>query len=467
MDGLSWPVIDALIIDGRLPNFRQALSSGAAGILRSTTPPLTPAAWSTLFSGLPPSQHLVFDFTAREAGSYHFRICSSTDRQARMVWSLASDQARSVVVLNVPMTYPPVEVNGIMVAGMDAPHLRGAVAPLQATAKVLATAPDYAVDVMSHWFADREVFGDRLRAMHRARHRVALEWLDSANPDLFICVYVLADRVQHVEWSEPPSPAVTAAYGVLDEVLGDYMERADGGAQLMLISDHGFQEFRSEVCLNRMLFDAGLLRLKRGRCREIVLRHDRRRVMSRGGGPAPASCWHLPPRALWFEDVDWQRTRCAAFGLMGNMMVNLRGRDPEGIVAPGDDAAAVLRDVEQLVADTVGRSVGDVPVTVHPVDWDHQRPAAVSPPDAVVEIDGYRVGTWGGREFFSPTVLQANREGHNGTHAPEGVFLGLGETMPRRAERGVFDAIDITPTIMDLLDLDPEDCLPGSSLVER
>ncbi len=138
MDGLSWPVIDALLAEGRLPSFRQALQSGSDRILRSTTPPLTPAAWSTLFSGLPPSQHRVFDFTAREAGSYRFRLCTSTDRQARMLWSLASDQGRKVVVLNVPMTYPPVEVNGIMVSGMDAPRLRGAVEPRQGLAKVLA-----------------------------------------------------------------------------------------------------------------------------------------------------------------------------------------------------------------------------------------------------------------------------------------------------------------------------------------
>jgi predicted AlkP superfamily phosphohydrolase/phosphomutase len=126
----------------------------------------------------------------------------------------------------------------------------------------------------------------------------------------------------------------------------------------------------------------------------------------------------------------------------------------------------VLRDVGQLVADAVRPTVGDVGVTVHPVSWDHGRPAAVSPPDAVVEIDGYRVGTWGGREFFCPTVLHDNHEGHTGTHSPEGVFLGLGRGMQHRAERGVNYAIDLTPTIMDLLELDPKSRFPGRSLKE-
>jgi len=468
MDGLAWPVVDALRAEGRLPSFAKALRSGAAYTLRSTTPPLTPAAWSTLFSGLPPAQHMVFDFTARDRGSYHFRLCSSSDRQARMVWSMAGDEGRTVVVMNVPMTYPPVAVNGIMVSGMDAPRLRGAVSPPAALAKVLATAPDYAVDAMSHWFADREVFADRLRRMHRARHRVALDLLDSAAPDLFICVYVLADRVQHVEWSEIPSPAVRAAYEALDEVLGDYLDRLGGDDTLMVVSDHGFQSLRAEVCLNRILLDGGLLHFKRGRCRDVVARHNRRRALSRSGfGSAVRSCWHLAPRALWFDDVDWARTRCAAFGLMGNLMVNQSGREPEGIVEPGAETTSVLRDVEQLVADEVTRSAGRLPVTVHPVVWDHQRPATVSPPDAVVEVDGYRVTTWGGREFYCPTTLQDNREGHTGAHSPDGVFLGLGKGITRCAQRRLADAVDLAPTIMGLLDLDPGGHLPGSSLGER
>lgn len=467
MDGLSWSVIDALLADGRLPSFRQALSSGAAAILRSTTPPLTPAAWSTLFSGLPPSEHRVFDFTAREVGSYVFRLCSSTDRRARMVWSVAGAKGRKVVVINVPMTYPPTAVNGLMVSGMDAPRLRGAVEPERATARILATAPDYAVDVMSHWFDDREVFHARLRSMHHARHRVALDLLDSSAADLFICVYVLADRVQHVEWSEPPSPAVCSAYEALDRVLGDYLDRIGEGDTLMVVSDHGFQSLRSEVCLNRLLVDGGLLRFKRGRCKDLVSRHDRRRTLIRSGiGQDTPTSWHLPPRAVWFNDVDWGRTRCAAFGLMGNVMVNQRGRDPNGIVAPGKDTAAVLRDVGQLVTDAVGKTISNIGVTVHPVVWDQRGPSTVSPPDAVVEVDGYRVGTWGGREFFCPSVLQDNFEGHTGTHSPEGVFIGVGRGMPMRAEREVNDAIDLTPTMMDLLELDPETRLPGRSLKE-
>ena len=304
--------------------------------------------------------------------------------------------------------------------------------------------------------------------MHRARHRVALELLDSVAPDLFICVYVHADRVQHVEWSEPPSPAVTAAYEALDDVLADYLDRLGEGDALLVVSDHGFQSLRSELCLNRLFVDNGLLRFKPGRCRRIVDRHDRRRALSRGiYGPEAPTYWHLPPRALWFDDVDWGRSRCAAFGLMGNVMVNQRGRDPQGIVAAGADTASVLRDIGQVVTDAVARTVGDVDVTVHPVLWDHHRSATVSPPDAVVEVDGYRVGTWGGREFFCPSVLQENREGHSGAHALEGVFLGLGAGNPSLTERGSADAIDIAPTIMDLLDLDPGARLPGQSLAER
>lgn len=467
LDGLDWGVVDALVEKGLLPALQRVMDGGVSRVMRSTTPPLTPAAWSTLFSGLPPAEHGIFDFTARESGRYRFRLCAASDRQADMLWSLASDAGRGVVVVNVPMTFPATAVNGLMVSGMDAPTLAGAVHPASATATVLAISPDYRIDAMSHWFDDRDEFADRLLAMHRARHRLAVELLHSRRPELFICVYVLADRVQHVAWSEPPSSEVVAAYQTLDGAVADYLDSLGEDDSLVIVSDHGFQELRSEICLNQLLEQAGLLVLDRQRCRQLLDRHRRRLTLSRGRRAGDhASPWGLPPRALWFDAVDWSRTRCAAFGLMGNMMLNLRGRDPQGLVLPGADAAAVLRTAEQAVAD---RLRGER-VIAHPVDWDHRRSRRVDPPDAVLEIDGYHISTWGGREFYAPDSAEyeprESAAGHTGVHSPDAVLIAMGRGFEPRVERGTADALDIVPTLADLLALDLPDRFSGRSLVD-
>jgi predicted AlkP superfamily phosphohydrolase/phosphomutase len=464
MDGLAWPVIDALVGQGRLPHFRHAMAAGVSCTLHSTIPPLTPAAWSTLFSGLPPAQHGVFDFTAREAGSYSFRLCSSADRRAEMIWARAGAMDRTVAVVNVPMTYPAPAVNGVCISGMDAPELAGAVSPGATMATLLATSPDYTIDAMSHWFTSRDTFLTRLRGMHQARHRLILHLLDEMAPDLFIAVYVIADRVQHVVWSMPLAAEVIAAYESLDLVLGDLLSRLGPDDVLLLISDHGFQGYRSEICLNRVLADAGLLVLDRSRCLALLEHFNHGRVHTRSQDLQASDWWCLPPRALWFDMVDWSRTRCAAYGLIGNLMINLRGREVRGTVAPGDQER-LLDEVRALVVEAIHRLGHDVPVGLHRIEWDRQAMLPVSPPDAVLEIDGYRIGTWGGRELYAPAVLNPAAEGHTGTHSAEGVCLALGAGIPATPRRGTADATAITPTILDLLALPPDPGLPGTSLL--
>ncbi|MCP4549401.1 MAG: hypothetical protein GY835_23345 [bacterium] len=465
MDGLDWSVVDVLMEQGKLPHFGEAITAGASWVLRSTTPPVTPAAWSTLFSGVPPREHGVFDFTAREAGRYRFRLCSATDRQAEMIWTLASERGRRVVVLNVPMTYPATPVNGIMVSGMDAPDLPGAVSPRAALATVLARSPCYTVDAMSHWFAERKVFFTNLWKMHRARHRLAMSLVEKADPELFICVYVIADRVQHVAWRDPPTEEVTTAYEALDAVLGDYLDRLRPEDELLLISDHGFQRLEAEICLNKVLSDAGLLVLDRSRCRTLLAKVRQRWVHTRSVAERPDGWWSLPPRALWFDAVDWPRTRCVAFGLYGNLVINLRGRDPQGVVDQRRESASLLGDVEDLVSSILGER-GEI--RVHPIAWDHGSQRRISPPDAVVEMAGYRVATWGGREFYAPAIVGANAEGHTGVHSPEGVCLAVGPAFGSGSgRRGQADALDIAPTILELLGLTQRRALPGRLLMGR
>ena len=89
-DGLSWEVVDSLVARGELSNMKAVLDKGSSWVLKSTVPPLTPAAWGTIFSGLAPSEHGVFDFTSRDRGTYHFRLTKAADRRGEMIWSLAS-----------------------------------------------------------------------------------------------------------------------------------------------------------------------------------------------------------------------------------------------------------------------------------------------------------------------------------------------------------------------------------------
>src|SRR3990170_1666122 len=62
LDGATFDVLNPLIAEGRMPRLREAIAAGASGRLRSTVPPITPAAWTTFLTGKNPGSHGVIDF---------------------------------------------------------------------------------------------------------------------------------------------------------------------------------------------------------------------------------------------------------------------------------------------------------------------------------------------------------------------------------------------------------------------
>src|SRR5881227_2063263 len=124
-DGLTFRVLHPLMERGELPNFRRLRQEGCEGVLESKYPPLTPAAWTSLSTGLKPARHGVYDFW-----SYDEQPEQESTRKARVqtrrkggkaIWNILSEYGKQALVINVPVTYPPEAVNGIMISGYMTP----------------------------------------------------------------------------------------------------------------------------------------------------------------------------------------------------------------------------------------------------------------------------------------------------------------------------------------------------------
>src|SRR5579863_8278207 len=125
VDGLTFRILDPLIERGDLPNFRKLRERGCEATLESKYPPLTPAAWTSLSTGLKPAQHGVYDFweyeeqhTKGEARAAHVQ---TRRKGGKAIWNILSEYGKQVLVINVPSTYPPEPVNGIMISGYMTP----------------------------------------------------------------------------------------------------------------------------------------------------------------------------------------------------------------------------------------------------------------------------------------------------------------------------------------------------------
>ncbi len=149
LDGLEPEICDAMMDRGELPNLARLRASGTYRRLETSMPALSPVAWSTFATGSDPSRHGIFDFIARDPRTYAPKLSSSEVyghsrfvrvgpfsfprgragvrglRKSRTFWSVLSDHGVFSSVLRVPITFPVEKIDGVMVAGMCVPDLRG------------------------------------------------------------------------------------------------------------------------------------------------------------------------------------------------------------------------------------------------------------------------------------------------------------------------------------------------------
>jgi hypothetical protein len=107
IDGGTWDVMDPMIKAGKLPNIAKLTANAVHGVLESRPPALSPVVWTTIFTGQPHAVHGIVDW----------KHSQSSFRKVRAVWDIASSFDKETFVFNVPGSWPPEEVSGVMYAG--------------------------------------------------------------------------------------------------------------------------------------------------------------------------------------------------------------------------------------------------------------------------------------------------------------------------------------------------------------
>src|SRR4029453_14116658 len=121
LDGATFDLVAPWAAAGELPALARLMAAGSGGARRSTLPPATFPAWTSLVTGVNPGRHGVLDFVERVPGTFRVRFVNGSGRRTPALWTRLSGAGRRVAVLSVPATYPPEPVNGVMVSGFDSP----------------------------------------------------------------------------------------------------------------------------------------------------------------------------------------------------------------------------------------------------------------------------------------------------------------------------------------------------------
>lgn len=454
LDGIPWRLVERWAADGSLPNFARLVDEGAAGPLESTMPPTTPLAWPSIATGTWADKHGVYDFQ-KLSSDYTKEMYTSDDVRTPTLWEILSPAQ----VGNVPVTYPPVGLDGRMVTGMTTPSRETSFAhPPEFRETVLERFPDYRFGLQwGQYRGRREEFLSDLSDLVDDREGL-MELLMEGDWRLFFFVYTAPDRLQHLIWEED---VILEHYQRLDGILGRVMEYvADRDAALFVVSDHGFGPISKFVYVNRVLEEHGYLVRAggsgvRGVLGNLGISKDRvlgtleRLDISDGdltkylpGSVVDTVAAQVPgDHALY--DVAHEETTAFFLG-PGNLYVNDTERFDRGIVDP-DDVPRVKAELFEILSNLRDPETGEVAVEV--VDGDELFPGDEDSPDLVVEgHHGY-----GTTQSLTENAFEPVGDRVDASHRKQGIFLAWGDAIAPGSAPESATVVDVAPTLLHCL----------------
>ena len=288
----------------------------------------------------------------------------------------------------------------------------------------------------------------------REREQMLFVALDKLRKGTLTCVFDGVDRIQHMFWrylekghpaarggnGHEHADAIEKIYRHSDELVGKVLGRLGKDDLLMVVSDHGFASFRRGVNLNAWLLSKGWLALK-------------------GGGDGSTE---------WLREVDWSKTRAYALGLTG-MFLNIEGREAQGIVKPGEEAARVKAEIMAGLKGLRDTEAGDTAINEA---FDTARlysgPYLQNAPDLIIGFNaGYRTSWDGATGVVSGPVFEDNVKAWSGDHCIDPRLVPGVLFASRKIDRADPSLVDIAPTVLRLFGLDTPAHMDGKPLYEK
>ncbi len=378
VDGLPPALLQRLISEDAAPNLKRLVSRGCFGTLRSTPNYQSASAWTSLVTGVNPGKHGILHFTNPVRGSYQFAQIDARARLMPTLWRMLSDGGATVAALNVPVSFPVEPIRGVMIGGWLCPSAStpGFTHPPELARRLVEEFGGYPIhpDVRRHATSGRyDLAAEAARTGIRTKLHAAAQILARERPEVLCVVVTETDSIQHWCWHlldethplHDPAEAerwraeLRAVYSALDAGLGRLLDAAGEDADVLVVSDHGqAPNSGGQVLLRPWLVHEGHLvpggRRGAERAADGLLRAGLGALRRRAGNQVKA--WlraRLPGMQSRAQAAasgfvaDWPRTRVSTE--TGHLFVNLRGRWPEGCVAPGAEYEALLGDLTEAL----------------------------------------------------------------------------------------------------------------------
>ncbi len=489
LDGATFDIIRPLIAQGRLPNLARMLEHGAAGKLQSSMPPITPTAWTSVITGKNPGKHGIYNFQDIDSATYATRPVRSDRHGEKSVWQLLGEASKTSVVIDVPYTFPPKPLNGVMITGYGTPRTEDTIftyPPNLAETLPKALRPEIRVALPRHSFErSHEIMGSWSEIM-AGRRKLLGHYMQQVKWDFFFVVFSITDYLAHAFWTyvEPTHPnyrkgeaneyrkAFYHAYEMCDSLVGDLMAQAGADTTTLIMSDHGFGSVYPRQYMFRKLAEGKYVKYKSppfmslfgDRLMKLAMRtytgapflrewvknmqpqrQKSMRLAFRRGGLVP----HL-------QTIDYSQSRIIPSDFGVQLWINASSRFQQGIVPPQEKPALIEELSRYLLAQRDVATGAPIYAAVHRGQDIYSGPNAHEGPDLVVEYNNF---------FNLAGEGAADNARLEGGHASNGIFMAQGPAIhANQLSEATLE--DLTPTLLHLLEQPVPPDMDGRVLVE-
>lgn len=430
IDGTPYSFLQKHLEAGDFPHLQRILLGGELRRMNSVQPCISSVAWSTFMTGTNPAKHRIFGFVDRKPNPFSIFLPNASHMGAKTIWDILSQDGKRVAVINVPVTSPPKPVNGILIGCFLSVDVLKCAYPQELGAELKSW--DYRIDADANLGRkDKEAFFEDLFITLERRLETARRLYEREPWDYFQLHVMETDRINHFLWEhyENHDPnyydRFMKFYRKVDELLGEFYDRSKDQAEFIVLSDHGFCSVKKEVYLNQWLEDRGYLQLE---------------------GKEPHSV------------ADMGKDTKAYSLIPGRIFLNLEGREQKGRIKPGQEAENLKAELAETLMQMTDPDDGDKIIKkvvrreeIYAGEYLYEAADLIAIP-----FDGYdlKANVRQPKITFKGDLV--------GMHTFWDAALFIRDHQIRRDDIGI---VDLAPTIMKTMDLEPDKNMDGRSLI--
>lgn len=475
IDGAAFKLVKAWRND--FPNINKLINNGVFGKMSSTIPPLTSPAWNCLYTGKNPGKIGIFDFIDYPIRKNNINIVNSATQEVQSFWEIMGNNGVKVGVVNAAVTYPPKPVNGYLICGFGTPWGKGSYSYPDFLTNILKEKFDYEItSPMSLFDPDHEEKYFQSWIGITRKRLDSLKWLIKNYPcDCLFATFFATDSAQHYCWHhiDKDHPKynhdkaskyrehIKKVYMEVDSAIGKLLKEVDEGGSVFIVSDHGFYSCYGTFNINSWLEKNGFLKFKNNlelkQSNIIALKNFIMGFMSEN--VIKSIIKYVPDCVLklfkhdtnrsnmiqkLLNSIDWESTYAYAVGNMGQIFLNVKGREENGIVTP-DDYETIRDSIINKLRATKDPYVGrNIFTHIYKREDIYTGKYLDRAPDIVFILENFM-------QTIETNTIWNNTPPLTGTHDMDAIFIGSGNGIKKGHRIDGISIYDVAPTLLHML----------------